>query len=116
LLSCLCDLDENAVVNLEETQQLEDFARFGCDLIDASNLDDKIHLQLSRCVEITNSPCGTFETGLLLLRRVLLHIALSALENDFSLRLGCCSLATGEDLMNEILDREDIIFVRATIR
>lgn len=34
LLSCLCDLDEDTVVDLEETEQLQNFTGFGCDLVD----------------------------------------------------------------------------------
>jgi len=90
LLSCLRDLDENTVVNLKKTQQLEDFARFGCDLVDTPDSDDKVNLRLSWYIEIASRPCGSLQANLLfLLRQILLHITLGALENDFSLRLGC---------------------------
>ena len=31
---CFCEFDEDAVVNLEEAQELEDFAGFGGDFVD----------------------------------------------------------------------------------
>jgi len=54
-----------------------------------TNTDNKIHLGLSRDIEVASSPCSSFQSNfLLLLGQVLLHIALSTLENNLSLRLG----------------------------
>lgn len=34
LLSCFCDFDEDTVVDLKQTEELEDFTGFGCDFVD----------------------------------------------------------------------------------
>ena len=53
------------------------------------NTNNKIHLGLSRDVEVTGSPCSTLQSDLLLLlTQILFYICLRALEDDFSLGFG----------------------------
>ena len=106
LLSCFCDLDEDAVVDLEKTEQLQNFTGFGCNFVDAgiqsvpafktrqtggspADTDNKVYFRLSGDVEITRCSCGALKADLFLLfRQVLFYISLSALEDDLSLCLG----------------------------
>jgi len=91
LLSSPCGLDENAIVDLQKSQQLQDFSGFGGNLVDTSDTDDEIHFWLSGNIEITSSPCNSLQADLFpFLCQIFLHIRLSTLENDFSLCF--CSL------------------------
>ena len=91
---------------MEETEELEDLARFRGNFVDTMirsanirvtlgrnappNTNDKVHLSLRRDVEIARGTGSTLETELLLLRsEILLHVLLRALEDDLALRLSC---------------------------
>lgn len=84
-------LDKHTVVDLEKTEELQNFAGLGGDFIDTvtwsmlvsqcakfdspPNTDDEVHLGLSRDVEVTSSPGSALQANLLfLLRQVLLNI------------------------------------------
>ena len=107
LLSGAGSLHKDAVVDLEEAEELEDFAGLGSDLIDTTakfsglrdmrlawrhsptNTDNKVDLWLGWDVEITGRPCSALETNLiLLLGGVLLNILFSTLEDHLAFGLG----------------------------
>ena len=88
LLGRLRDLNKHAVVDLEEAEELEDFAGLGSDLVDTSNTDNEVHLWLGGNVEVTSGTCSPLEANLLLLlRKVLLRVGFGALEDDLALGL-----------------------------
>ena len=106
VLGGLGHLHENTVVDLEEAEELKDFAGLWRDLVNTAwmlaksieiqrghappDTDNKVHLRLCWDVEVTRGAGSTLQTDLLLLRGdVLLHILLGALEDDLSLGLGC---------------------------
>jgi len=92
--------DENTVVDLEETEELEDLSGLGGNLVDTSQSDYKVNLWLSGNVELSRALCYSPQADLLsLLLAVLVDILLSALEDDLtSLLVGdlslLCSLET----------------------
>ena len=105
LLGRLRDLNKHTVVDLEEAEELKDFAGLWRDLVNTAEMlarstdirsghappdtDNKVHLRLCWDVEVTNSASRTLQTDLLLLcAQVLLHILLRPLEDDLSLGLG----------------------------
>jgi hypothetical protein len=99
-------LNEDAVVDLEKAEELQNFAGLGGDFIDTCEMFNdfqepyrgnysppdthhKVHLGLSRDVEVTSASCSALQAYLLLLlRQVFLHIRLCALEDDPSLGFG----------------------------
>jgi hypothetical protein len=84
----LGDLDEDTVVDLEETEQLEDLAGLGGHLVDTLDTDDEDQLGLSGDVGRVIGLGGTRETNLLALSiTVLLDVLLSTLEDDAALLL-----------------------------
>lgn len=80
--------DENSVVDLEESEELQDLSRLGGDLVDTSKSDDEENLGLGGNVEVTRSPRLSSKSDLLLLgSRVLLDVLLGPLEDDLALGL-----------------------------
>lgn len=84
--------DEDTVVDLKETEKLEDLAGLWCDLVDTLDADNKDQLRLGWDVERTRLLGDTSKTDLLtLLIAVLLDVLLSTLEDDTTLLLvGLC--------------------------
>lgn len=86
LLSSLVDLEEDAIVDLEEAEKLEDFAWFWCNLAHTLDADNKVQLGISWYVEVTGSTSSTLEADLLLLAvDIFLYIGLCPLEENSSL-------------------------------
>jgi len=81
--------DKDTVVDLEETEELEDFLGFRGDFGDTLQSDDKVHLGLSRDVKVTSLSCLSLKSDLLLLRgKVLLDVLVGPLEDDLAFLLG----------------------------
>lgn len=79
----LGDLDEDTVVDLEETEELEDLAGLGGNLVDTLDADNEHQLALSGDVGSIVLLGGAGETDLLTLSiAVLLDVLLSTLEDD----------------------------------
>ena len=88
LLGGLGELDEDAIVDLKETEQLENLARLGCDLADTLDADHEDELGLLLNVESTVLARETGEADLLTLCiAVLLDVGLGALEDSLALLL-----------------------------
>lgn len=93
----LGDADEDTVVDLEETEELEDLAGLGGNLVDTLDADDEHQLALSRDVGRVVLLGGAGKADLLALGiAVLLDVLLSTLEDDATLLLvgliaGCVS-------------------------
>lgn len=84
----LGNLDEDTVVDLEETQELEDLAGLGGNLVDTLDTDDEDQASLSGDVDGVVSLGSAGETDLLALSiAVLLDVLLSTLEDDAALLL-----------------------------
>lgn len=84
----LGDLDEDTVVDLEETEELEDLAGLGGNLVDTLDADDEDDLGLSRDVGGVLLSGNAVEADLLALSiAVLLDVLLSTLEDDTTLLL-----------------------------
>jgi len=84
----LGEADEDTVVDLEKTEELEGLALLGVDLVDTLDTDDKGELGLGRDVERTLLLGGAGEADLLaLLVAVLLDVRLGTLEDDTTLLL-----------------------------
>jgi len=80
--------DEDTIVDLDETEELEDLARLWCNLVDTFDTDNEDQLVLSRDVEGTVLLGKALQTDLLtLLVAVLLDVLLGTLEDDFTLFL-----------------------------
>lgn len=80
--------NEDTVVDLKKTEELENLARLGCDLVDTLDTDNEDQLGLSWDVERTRLLGDTSKTNLLpLLVTVLLDVLLSTLEDDTTLLL-----------------------------
>jgi len=81
-------LDEDAVVDLEQAEQLEDLAGLGGNLVDTLDADDEDQTSLSRDIGRVVSAGSAGEADLLALSiAVLLNILLSTLEDDLTLLL-----------------------------
>ena len=95
LLSSLRDLDEDTVVDLQKTEELQDLAGLGRNLVDTPDTDDEVDLRLGRDVEVARGTGSPSQADLLTLRgQVLLDVLLSTLEDDLALglrRLDCPS-------------------------
>lgn len=88
LLGSLGETDEGTRVDLEETQELEDLAGLGGDLVDTLDADDEDQLGLILNVEVTLLAGNTVEADLLALSvAVLLDVGLGTLEDDTTLLL-----------------------------
>lgn len=84
----LGDLDEDTVVDLEETEELEDLAGLGGNLVDTLDADNEHQLALSGDVGSIVLLGSAGETDLLTLSiAVLLDVLLSTLEDDTTLLL-----------------------------
>jgi len=84
----LGDLDEDTVVDLEETEELEDLAGLRGHLVDTLDTDDEDQVGLSRDVGRVLRLGNTVKTDLLTLSiTVLLDVLLSTLEDDLTLLL-----------------------------
>lgn len=84
----LGDLDEDTVVDLEQTEELEDLAGLGGNLVDTLDADDEDELLLSGDVEGTVLLGNAGEADLLALSvAVLLDVLLGTLEDDGTLLL-----------------------------
>jgi hypothetical protein len=84
----LGDLDEDTIVDLEETEKLEGLALLGVDLVDTLDTDSEDELGLGgdkERVALLRGTLGLDEVALSLL--VLLGVALGALEDDGTLLL-----------------------------
>jgi len=78
--------DKDTVVDLEETEELQDLTGLGCNVVDTTQTDDKDDLGLAGNVEVTLGLGGTTETDLLALSgAVLLGVLLGTLEDDLAL-------------------------------
>lgn len=88
LLSGLGELDENTVVDLDETEKLEDLAWLRSDLVDTLDADHEGKLGLLINVEVAALASNTGESDLLTLTiAVLLDVGLGALEDSLALLL-----------------------------
>ena len=86
LLSGLGDSDEDTVVDLEKSEELQDLLWLGGNLGDTLQSDDKVDLWLSWDVEVSSLSGLSLESDLLLLLLdVLLDVLVGSLENDLSL-------------------------------
>lgn len=84
----LGELDEDAVVDLEKTKELEGLALLGVNLVDTLDADDEGELGLSRDVEGALLLGDALKADLLALGiAVLLDVGLGALEDDLTLLL-----------------------------
>lgn len=88
LKSGLSHANKDTIVDLEETEKLEDLAGLRCDLVDTLDTDDEDELVLSWDVERTLLLGQAEETDLLtLLITVFLYVLLGTLEDDTTLLL-----------------------------
>lgn len=88
LSGSLGKLDEDTVVDLEKTEELEGLALLGVNLVDTLDADDEGELGLSRDVEGALLLGNALEADLLALGiAVLLDVGLGALEDDLALLL-----------------------------
>lgn len=88
LSGSLGDTDEDTIVDLEKTEELEDLAGLRRNLVDTLDTDDEDQLLLSRDVEVAFLLGNAVEADLLALGiTVLIHVLLSTLEDDRTLLL-----------------------------
>jgi hypothetical protein len=84
----LGELDEDTVVDLEQTKELQSLALLGIDLVDTLDTDDKSQLGLGRDVKGILLLRLTLQTDLLAVGiAVLFDVLLSTLEDDLALLL-----------------------------
>lgn len=100
LLGGLSQSDEDTVVDLKKSEELEDLSWLGCHLVDTLDSDDEDELVLLLNIEVSFLSGQSGKSDLLtLLVSVLLHVGLGSLEDDASLLL--------VGLMNRVsIDRE----------
>ena len=92
LLCGLRETDEDAVVDLEEAEELEDLARLGCNLVDTLDAENENELVLVGNVEGTVLLTQTGQSNLLTLGiTILLYVGLGALEDNTALLFVCLS-------------------------
>lgn len=78
--------DKDTVVDLEETEELQDLAGLGRNVVDTTETDDEDDLGLTGNVKVTLGLGGTAKTDLLALgSAVLLGVLLGTLEDDLAL-------------------------------
>jgi len=88
LSGSLGDTDEDTVVDLQKTEQLEDLAGLGGHLVDTLDADDEDQLSLGRDESRVLGLGDAVKTDLLTLSiTVLLDVLLSTLEDDLTLLL-----------------------------
>lgn len=122
LLGSLGKANEGAVVDLEQTEELQDLAGLGRDLVDTLDTDNEDKLGLLRNVEVTLLASNAGKADLLTLSiAVLLDVGLGALEDGGTLLLAggllLLSLLTGDSaslllalaLLQESLGDEDMV-------
>lgn len=87
--------NKDTVVDLEETEELQDLAGLGGDVVDTTETDNEDDLGLAGNVEVTLGLGGTAETDLLALSSaVLLGVLLGTLEDDLALgEVGLCNVS-----------------------
>lgn len=86
LLGGLGELDENTVVDLDQSQELQNLSRLGGDVVDTTETNDQGNLGLGGDVEVTSSSGSSTKPDLLSLSElVLLDVLLGSLEDDLSL-------------------------------
>ena len=84
----LGQLDEDTVVDLEKTEELEDLAGLGCDLVDTLNAEDEDELGLFIDVELAALASYAGKSDLLTLDiAILLDVSLGTLEDSLALLL-----------------------------
>jgi hypothetical protein len=89
LSSGVGEAEEDTVVNLEKTEQLEDLAGLRSDVVDTLDTDNEDQLGLGRNIEVTSSLSLAVETNLItLLGAVFANVLVSALEDDATLGKG----------------------------
>jgi len=115
----LVQLDEHSIVDLSQTEKLEDLLDLGCDLVDTTDTHDKSKLRLGRHIKVTSLLSVTRQPLLVnLLCSVFLNILLSTLEvlNFLLLRLdsfvGCRFSPLGSKLCLALALLEDIFWNR----
>lgn len=126
--SSLVQADKDTVVDLEKTQQLQDLAGLGSNLVDTFDTDNKDQLGLIRNVEGSGLAALAGKADLLALCiAVLLDVGLGTLEDDTTLLLvGLLSLlslfaASGAGsllalaLLEEGLRHKDLVLGRNTV-
>lgn len=92
--------NKDTVVDLEKTQQLEDLAGLGGNVVDTLDTDDEGKLGLGGNVEVASSLGLATETDLVaLLGAVLADVLVSALEDDLALSLAGLSNTINEDML-----------------
>jgi len=90
LLSSLGQSDKHTVVDLEQSEELQNLSWLWCNVGDTTETNDKGNLGLSGNVEVTLGLCQSTEADLFTLSRlVLLGVGLSSLEDDTTLGLLC---------------------------
>jgi hypothetical protein len=102
----LGDTDKDAVVDLEQTEQLQDLAGLGGDLVDTLDADHEDQLVLGGHVGVAVLAGDAVEAALLALRiAVLLDVLLGTLEDGLALLLvvGLALLNGGELLLASLL-------------
>ncbi len=78
--------DKDTVVDLEKTEELQNLAGLGGDVVDTTETDNKDNFRLAGNVEVTLGLGGTAETDLLTLSSaVLLGVLLGTLEDHLAL-------------------------------
>jgi hypothetical protein len=88
LQSSLGELDEDAVVDLQQTEELQSLALLGINLVDTLDANDKSQLVLLGHVKLVLLLGLTLHADLLAVGiAVLLDVLLSTLEDDFALLL-----------------------------
>lgn len=82
------ELDEDAIIDLQQPEQLQSFALLRIDLVDALNADDECQLRICWDVKALAFLCLALKTYPLALGvAVLLHIFLGPCEDDLALLL-----------------------------
>lgn len=108
----LVDLDEDTVVDLEETEELEDLAGLGGNLVDTLDADDEDELLLGGDVEGTIVLGNALKADLLALGvTVLLNVLLGTLEDDGTLLLVGLNEAQLASCSYLVLKHEEFCFL-----
>jgi len=93
-------LQENSIVDLTETEELEDLLDTGADSVDTTNADSEDQLGLRLNIVVSSGLSLTLEANhITLLRAVLLSVLLSTLEDGLSLGSTLLALLSQESLL-----------------
>lgn len=111
LLGSVGELQENTVVDLDQTQELHDLAGLRGDVANTTQTDNESNTRLSGDVEVALRLGETAQTNLLTLKGlVLLNVLLSTLEDDRALLLpGLSKLASVPDRRSHGTRRKQLI-------